>query len=148
MSERRDVMTPEQRLQAMRSNGGRTKPERALAAALWRLGLRYLTHEGYARRYGTSLPGRPDLIFPGRRVVVFLHGCWWHGCPTCRRVKPDTRPDWVVKIARNVERDAEVEEALRASGWRVLTVWEHDVRSGKRLQTTAERVAREVLTLH
>lgn len=128
----------------MRSNGGRTKPELALAGALWRRGLRFLTPQGYVARYGSGLPGRPDLVFPGPRVFVFFQGCWWHGCPVCRRVKPDTRPEWWVKIERNVTHDKRVRAELASAGWRAIDVWEHETASRKRLEATADRLAEEL----
>src|SRR5206468_2301054 len=114
-----DTMTPGQRLKAMRANRGRTRPERALAAMLWSQGLRYLTADGYKRRYGRILPGHPDLVFPKKRVTVFVDGCFWHGCPTCKRVPPTMTPFWLNKIQRNLERDRKVSEALQKQGWAV-----------------------------
>ncbi|CAD6547535.1 Very short patch repair protein [Paraburkholderia sabiae] len=83
------------------------------------LGYRYRLHR-------KDLPGSPDLAFIGRRKVIFVHGCFWHG-HTCRRGarRPKTNADyWREKIARNVARDASNESKLTVSGWDVLTVWE------------------------
>lgn len=124
----------------MRANGGRTKPERRLALALWHHGLRYLTSEGYRKRHGAFLPGKPDLVFPGRRTVIFLDGCFWHRCPTCNKVPEDMSEFWRCKLIRNQQRDAEVDAALRTVGWRVLRVWEHEVRR-KVIDGTVARLA-------
>lgn len=109
-----------------RIRGVDTGPEMAVRRAAHRLGYRFRLH----RR---SLPGRPDLVFPSRRAAIFVHGCFWHRHEGCRKASmPKTRVEfWQAKFARNVERDAEVQERLRAAGWRVLVVWECEIgRSG------------------
>ena len=104
-----------------------TAPEVKVRKALHRLGFRYRTHV-------VGLPGKPDIVLPKYRAVILVHGCFWHGhdCPLFQR--PATRKDfWDAKIRRNRERDVEVREALRAAGWRCLTVWECALRgAGKR----------------
>ena len=114
-----DVLTPEQRrLNMSRIRGRNTKIEVLLRKTLHARGLRYRLH----RR---DLPGCPDLVFPRRRVAVFIHGCFWHGhgCPLFKL--PETRREfWAGKIARNRERDQNAAAALQASGWRVLVIWE------------------------
>lgn len=95
-----------------------TKPEMALRSLLHRAGYRYRLHS-------SMLPGKPDLIFPSRKAVIFVDGCFWHqhrGCVDGH--VPVSRLDyWIPKLARNVERDTEVRRKLRALGWRVLVVW-------------------------
>jgi DNA mismatch endonuclease, patch repair protein len=132
-----DVMKPEQRHKAMASNRGRTGPERALATALWRRGFRYLTSEGYRKRYGHKLVGQPDLIFPRKKVLIFVDGCFWHGCPECGRVPQDMSADWLGKIAGNRERDRRVTATHEQSGWKVIRLPEHAVRTKKALEETA-----------
>ena len=98
--------------------GKDTKPEMLLRRGLHARGLRYRLHDG-------RLPGRPDMVFPARRAVLFVHGCFWHGhdCPLFRL--PSTRPEfWSAKIERNREVDARSAAALSASDWRVGVVWE------------------------
>ncbi len=96
-----------------------TGPEMLVRHALWAAGLRYRLHD-------KRLPGHPDLVFVGRRVALFVHGCFWHshtGCP--RHRIPKSRVEWWArKLARNKERDANVHETLEAAGWRVLVIWE------------------------
>ncbi|RIX47568.1 MAG: DNA mismatch endonuclease Vsr [Rhodocyclales bacterium GT-UBC] len=96
-----------------------TKPEMLVRKALFKAGFRFRLH----RR---DLPGVPDIVLPGRRVVVFVHGCFWHmhaGCLNSRI--PATRSEfWREKLSRNAERDRATRESLVAAGWRVLTVWE------------------------
>jgi len=114
-----DVLTKEQRRKNMRNIRGRgTKPERFLARTLHAHGFRY-------RLNVASLPGSPDLVFPKYRVVIFVHGCCWHG-HDCHLFKvPATRQDfWLNKINKTKARDAYAIEALMDHGWRVMVVWE------------------------
>lgn len=125
----------------MRANRGRTKPERALASALWSLGLRYFTSQGYASLSGVRLPGQPDLLFPGPRIVLFLDGCFWHGCETCGRADPSKLSGfWREKIATNQRRDQRVSDKLMADGWTVIRIWEHEIRRGADLAARAEEI--------
>ena len=115
-----DVFTPEQRSAVMRAVKGRdTTPELAVRRILRAAGIGY-------RLGGRGLPGRPDLVMPGRRVAVFVHGCFWHGHDCARGArKPRANADyWSVKIGRNRARDGTTSAALEADGWRVVTVWE------------------------
>jgi DNA mismatch endonuclease (patch repair protein) len=99
-----------------------TQPEMQLRKALHARGLRYRLHD-------TRLPGKPDLVFPKWRAVVFVHGCFWHG-HGCRLFKwPATRAEWWrAKIGTNMARDVRNQDALTAMGWRALVVWECDLR--------------------
>lgn len=123
-----DVVDAATRSRMMAAIKGRdTKPEMTVRRGLHRRGFRFRLHD-------RALPGRPDLIFPRHRAVVFIHGCFWHGhdCPFFRW--PKSRPEfWREKIGANIERDQKVRTALRESGWRVLTVWECTFR-GKSLE--------------
>ncbi len=119
-----DVFSPEKRSAVMRRVKGRdTSPELAVRRILRAAGIGY-------RLGGCGLPGRPDVTMKGRRVALFVHGCFWHGhdCPRGAR-QPKTNADyWIAKIARNRARDAAAVQALTASGWRVVTVWECEMR--------------------
>jgi len=100
-----------------------TRPELMLRRSLHALGLRYLLH-------AKSLPGRPDLVFPARQKVIFVNGCFWH-MHECRfgAVIPKTNADfWQTKRTATVARDARKITELEALGWRVLTVWECQLR--------------------
>lgn len=112
-----------------------TGPELRLRRALHALGFRW-------RLGGRGLPGRPDIVLPKRRAAVFVHGCFWHrhaGCPRC--TTPATRPEfWAAKFARNTARDAEVQAALAALGWRVAVVWECAL-DARKAPATAETLA-------
>ena len=96
-----------------------TKPERIVRRYLHRLGLRF-------RLRPSTLPGRPDVVLPRHRAVVFVHGCLWHQHPRCRLayMPASNRGFWRAKLGRNVERDKENRRALRRLGWRVFVVWE------------------------
>lgn len=133
-------MTPEQRYKAMAHNRGRTLPERALASGLWRQGLRYFTHEGYKSVTGEKILGKPDMVFPRKRLLVFVDGCFWHGCPKCNKSPEQSGPFWANKIDTNRNRDQRVTTALKSQGWNVIRVPEHDVRTKTALTQTVERL--------
>lgn len=133
----RDVMTRPQRKKAMAHNRGRTGPEKALASALWHKGFRYLTDVGYSKLAGRRLPGHPDMIFAARRIIIFVDGCFWHGCPKCARVPEDMSEAWLRKIRANKARDRRVSSELARLGWRVVRVPEHLLRRRDRLAQTA-----------
>jgi DNA mismatch endonuclease (patch repair protein) len=104
-----------------------TKPELILRSGLHRRGFRFRLHD-------RALPGKPDMVFPGRRAVIFAHGCFWHGhdCDLFRW--PQTREEfWRTKIARNREVDARADAALAAAGWRRGVVWECALRGKHRM---------------
>ena len=119
-----DVYGPEKRSAVMRRVKGRdTTPEKTVRRLLTRLGARYRLHR-------KDLPGKPDSVMPGRRLALFVHGCFWHGhdCPRGARVPKANRDYWTAKVARNRARDVAAREALTASGWRVETVWECELK--------------------
>ena len=135
-----DVMTPRQRHKAMAHNRGRTRPERALASGLWSRGLRYLTHGGYRSVTGQRLHGNPDLVFRARRIVVFVDGCFWHGCMECRKHLGLSGGFWVGKVEATKERDRRVTSQLEDSGWTVLRIPEHDLKTKAALEETLDRL--------
>jgi DNA mismatch endonuclease (patch repair protein) len=118
-----------------RIRGKDTKPELAVRRALWAAGLRYRLHD-------KRLSGHPDLVFPARRTVVFVHGCFWHCHEGCANYRiPKTRADWWgVKLARNKTRDTEVRGALEVAGWRVIVIWECEVADGVRLDAVVNEI--------
>ncbi len=133
-----DVHTPEQRSRNMSAiRGADTKPEMIVRALAHRLGYRFRLH----RR---DLPGKPDLVFPGRRKVILVHGCFWHlhDCPY-GRVKPATRADfWSRKRGENAERDARNAAALGAEGWEALVIWECETRDPAKVERALKRFLR------
>ncbi len=115
-----DVFTPEKRSAVMRRVKGRdTAPEMKVRRLLRGAGIGY-------QLGGCGLPGRPDVVMKGRRVVLFVHGCFWHGhdCPRGARQPRSNADYWLAKIDRNRARDDRVTAELQAQGWRVLTLWE------------------------
>lgn len=116
-----DAATSE-RMRGQRTRG--TGPELALRAAL-----RYLGATGYRCQWPLPLEGRPrtaDLAWPGRRLAVFVDGCFWHGCPDHLCPTRNNRSWWAAKAAGNRTRDAATTEQLAALGWDVVRVWEHE----------------------
>lgn len=99
-----------------------TGPEMTVRRYLWNNGWR-----GYRVNW-PGAPGRPDIAFPGRKIAVMVHGCFWHRCPKCRPKTPVSNQEfWQRKFERNVERDAENLAELEKSGWRVTVVWECEI---------------------
>ncbi|MEY9419408.1 DNA mismatch endonuclease (patch repair protein) [Bradyrhizobium japonicum] len=117
-----DVLTPEQRrLNMSRVRAKNTKPETTLRSALHLRGLRFRIHR-------KDLPGSPDIVFPRHKIAIFIDGCFWHGCPK-HGVRPSTnRKFWVDKIEANRKRDKRASRELRKLGWKVIRIWEHDVK--------------------
>lgn len=119
-----DVFSREKRSQVMgRVKGRDTAPELKVRRALTTLGARYRLH----RR---DLPGAPDIVMAGRRLAIFVHGCFWHGHDCARGARaPKANADyWRGKIARNRARDLETQAKLEALGWRVVILWECDLK--------------------
>ncbi|XYD07074.1 very short patch repair endonuclease [Methylobacterium sp. NMS12] len=115
----------------MQANKGKdTRPELIVRRLVHRMGYRYRLHR-------KDLPGRPDLVFGPRRKVIFVHGCFWHqhSDPNCSKARrPKSRVDfWNEKFAANSRRDSRNVEALTASGWSVLVLWECELRHTERL---------------
>jgi DNA mismatch endonuclease (patch repair protein) len=126
-----DVYDAAKRSAVMRRVKGRdTGPEMTVRRALTRLGARYRLHR-------KDLPGTPDVVLPGRRLAVFVHGCFWHGhdCARGARVPKANRDYWLAKVNRNRGRDVKARAALDALGWRVETVWECELKDTAALET-------------
>ena len=109
-----------------------TAPELALRAAIREYGVRHRPGSG------AGLPGTPDLAFWSRRLAVFVDGCFWHGCPRHGTQSKTNTSFWAAKILRNRERDRQVDRALRRLEWRVLRLWEHQLRGD--LAAVVERI--------
>lgn len=113
-----DTRTPEQRRRIMQAVKTRnTEPELIVRRLLHAEGYRFRLHR-------KDLPGTPDIVLPGRRKAIFVHGCFWHAHGCAKGRAPKSRLDyWAPKLAQNVERDARKVRELEAAGWQVLTVW-------------------------
>jgi DNA mismatch endonuclease (patch repair protein) len=125
-----DVFTPEKRSAVMRRVKGKdTSPELKVRAALRRLGVGYRLHRA-------DLPGKPDIAMPGRKLALYVHGCFWHGhdCARGARMPKANRAYWEAKIGRNRARDAAHQAALQAKGWRAVTLWECELKDEPALE--------------
>ena len=129
-----DIVSPQVRSRMMAGIGPTdTKPELIIRKGLHALGYRFRLGRSY-RQSGRLLPGRPDLVFPGRRAVILINGCFWHGHDCALFRWPSTRPHfWREKITGNIARDARVRSELIAHDWRVLEVWECTLKGRARL---------------
>ena len=135
-----DVHTPEQRHRNMAAiHSVSTKPEMKLRRALWRLGFRYKVND-------KRLTGKPDIVLPKYRTLIFVHGCFWHGHRGCKfYTVPKTNTDfWTAKVTRNQERDQEVWRQQEAKGWSVIIVWECELKKAA-FEETVGRVRNEIL---
>ncbi|HUG10041.1 MAG TPA: DNA mismatch endonuclease Vsr [Opitutaceae bacterium] len=135
---RDSLSVADRRLLMSRIRTKNTAPELTTRRLLHRAGLRF-TVDGPRNR---SLPGRPDIVLPRHRVVVFVHGCFWHrhsGCPKC--TTPTARKEfWLEKFQANVARDKRQASELRRMGWRVVNVWECETSNQRKLVTRLLRV--------
>jgi DNA mismatch endonuclease (patch repair protein) len=131
-----DVFSSEKRSAVMRQVKGRdTMPEMRVRKLLTGLGLRYRLHR-------KDLPGAPDIVMPGRRIALFVHGCFWHGhdCARGARVPKQNRDYWTAKIARNVARDERTRAELEALGWTPVVIWECELKDERGLKERASHL--------
>jgi DNA mismatch endonuclease (patch repair protein) len=113
---------PMTRSQQMARIGSRdTKPEITLRKRLWADGFRYRVH--------SALPGRPDIAISKTRLAIFVDGCFWHGCPDHYRPPSTNSSYWRQKRSRNEDRDRRVDRELHRTGWTVVRIWEHEVKT-------------------
>jgi DNA mismatch endonuclease (patch repair protein) len=109
-----------------------TKPEIAVRKTLWAKGFRYRVHYG---------PEKIDIAFPSKKVGIFIDGCFWHGCPIHSHEPKTNQAYWLPKLQRNIQRDFETNEQLKAKGWAVIRFWEHDI---KNMSDLVEKIEREL----
>ena len=137
-----DIVDSQTRSRMMAGIRGKdTKPELALRRSMHALGFRYRLH-------AKGIPGKPDLVLPKYKAVIFVHGCFWHRHEGCRfATTPVTRSKfWQAKFGSNVARDSAVREVLRAEGWRVATIWECALRKPERVSAATDRLSEWLLT--
>ncbi len=138
-----DLLSKAQRsanMAAIRS--GNTQPEIAVRRALFAAGLRFRLH----RR---DLPGKPDIVFPSRKLVVFVHGCFWHGCSKCvdgKRIVKSNKTYWATKISGNRKRDKRNLTNLTRAGWRVEKIWECETQHPVKLANLIKKIKRSKAT--
>ncbi len=115
-----------------------TSPELTLRKRLWSVG-----HKGYRLHY-KKIPGRPDITFISKKVAIFVNGCFWHRCPHCSYSLPKTNTDfWKEKFKRNKRRDEEKERELNKRGWKVLVIWECELK--KNIESVINRVRKSLV---
>lgn len=120
-------------MRAVKSKG--TSPERILWAMLAGMRIR-----GW-RKNAVDVLGKPDVVFDEKKIAVFVDGCFWHGCPVCKKPLPEhNREYWEKKISRNVERDKTNTEALIEDGWTVVRIWEHEIVSAAGRPAVRKRI--------
>jgi DNA mismatch endonuclease (patch repair protein) len=113
----------------------------ALRKALHALGFRFRLH-------GRRLPGKPDIVLPKHRTVIFVHGCFWHRHPGCKvATTPKTNTDfWIEKFDRNQSRDTRNSDALAAAGWRVIVVWECELGNPAKVDARTAELAADIVS--
>ena len=125
-----DIVSPKRRSEIMRRVPSKnTSAELVVRKITYGLGFRYRLHR-------KDLPGKPDLVFPGRKKVIFVHGCFWHAHKNCcrARIPVANRAYWEAKISRNVSRDSNQIALLQNDGWNVLVIWECELRDAATLE--------------
>lgn len=126
-----DRVAPHTRSKMMsRIRDKNTQPELIVRKFLHAAGCRYRLHI-------STLPGKPDIVFVSKRICIFVHGCFWHGCSKCadgRRKPKSNRSYWLPKIRRNKQRDRLHARHLRAAGWKVLTIWDCEISNVRNLE--------------
>lgn len=135
-----DVLTPEQRSRCMAAIKGKdTKPEILVRKFLFSKGLRY-------RLNNRKLPGSPDIVLKKYNTVIFVDGCFWHGHEGCKyfRLPKSNTPFWEAKITRNIERDKETTQALTALGWKVIRIWECELRNKSNREAALNKLFNDI----
>lgn len=136
-----DNLKPDDRkrtMQAVKSKG--TRLEKRLFATLSGMGI-----SGW-RKNASDITGKPDVAFPKQKIAVFVDGCFWHGCPYCKRKLPETNQVyWVRKIKRNIELAEIYNEQLSRKGWIVIRIWEHEIREKTTLKLRLKELKSELI---
>lgn len=135
-----DVMTPEQRSRCMAAVKGKdTKPEMIVRKYLFSRGLRF-------RVQVRKLPGTPDIVLPKYKTAIFVNGCFWHGHEGCKyfRLPKSNVEFWKEKIERNIERDRESMQALLDLGWKIIRVWECELRNKANREDTLNKIYKSI----
>lgn len=135
-----DVMTPKQRSRCMAAVKGKdTKPEMIVRKYLFSSGMRF-------RVQVRKLPGNPDIVLPKYKTVIFVNGCFWYGHEDCKyfRLPKSNVEFWKEKIGRNIERDRESMQALLDLGWKIIRVWECELRNKANREDTLNKIYKSI----
>lgn len=135
-----DIWSKQKRSEVMsRIKGKNTKPEMVLRSQLFRQGFRYRVHQ-------KDLPGKPDIVLPKYRTVIFVHGCFWHYHEDCKegRIPSSNSKFWKEKLNKNLAKDKKQKLECEALGWKVIIVWECEIE--KRLNETIEKLILDLVT--
>ncbi|HDR4914390.1 TPA: very short patch repair endonuclease [Bacillus cereus] len=125
-----DKITREQRTQNMKAIKSQSNLENSVSKAIWNKGFRF--------RKNSKLFGKPDIAIKKYKVVIFIDSCFWHVCPEHGNIPKSNQDYWSKKLARNQERDKEVNDCYRQSGWHILRIWEHELK--KNFDETIEKI--------
>ncbi len=138
MSKHKDNLSPADRRKTMQAVKGKgTRLEQRLFGMLAQMGV-----NGWTKN-DPAVIGKPDVAFEGQRLAIFVDGCFWHGCPYCKRKLPVTnRAYWERKINRNAALSQRYKSELRKAGWTVLRIWEHDMKDQLGMSKTKRRIQR------
>ncbi len=134
-----DIFSTEKRSRIMATvHGQNTKPERVVRCTLHKLGYRFRIHR-------KDLPGKPDIVLPKHHTAIFVHGCFWHQHPGCRKATyPQSNADfWRNKLDGNVSRDARSQTLLSEKGWKVIVIWECEVKNTVLLEERLRKIGTE-----
>lgn len=134
-----DNLNHSDRSKAMRAvKGKNTSLERKLFSMLAGMGIR-----GW-RKNVADIKGKPDVVFDQQRIAIFVDGCFWHGCPSCKGKKPNQNFEyWNQKVIKNKARDLKTQDELKERNWCVVRIWEHDMRN----QASRQEIRRRILTV-
>ena len=133
-----DRVSTEKRSEIMRNIRSKdTVPEKAVRSMVHRMGYRYRLHVKY-------LPGKPDIVFPSRKKVIFVHGCFWHLHADCRKgaFPKSNREFWIPKLLRNRERDERNLQHLKQMGWKALIIWQCEISGATTIRNKIKRFLR------
>ena len=121
-------------------SGKDTKPELLIRSRLFKEGFRF-------RKNVKALPGKPDIVLPKYKTIIFIHGCFWHGHNCRRATRPASNIEfWNSKIERNINRDKIVKAELKKSGWKVITVWECELKTKSKVDKVMAKLISKLLT--
>ena len=131
-----DIFTSEKRSEIMsKISSAETKPEILVRKYLFAQGFRF-------RKNDKRLPGKPDVVLPKYKSIIFIHGCFWHGHPECKKSKlPETRKEfWEKKISKNIVRDSDNYDELKNLGWNIVIIWECEINNKAKREITFSKL--------